>query len=68
MTAPSGRNTPKPDAAQIKCTEVLDKLLALSNGGASGELSLVAASQLAADLANDLVVYDAKVRALSAAS
>jgi hypothetical protein len=67
MTAPSGRNTPKPDPTQAKCVEVLDKLLALSNGGPSGELSLTAAAQLASDLAGELAAFDVTVRARHAA-
>jgi len=62
MTVRSGNNAQTPDPAQAKCVEVLDKLLALSNGGPSGELPLVAAAQLAADLAGELAEFDARVR------
>ncbi len=67
MTAPSGRNTQKPDPAQAKCVEVLDKLIALTNGGPSGELPLAAAAQLASDLAGELAAFDAAIRARHAA-
>lgn len=67
MTATTGNNVHAPDPAQVKCAEILDKLLALSAGGASGELPLAAASQLATDLANDLAVFDARIRELDSA-
>ncbi len=67
MTVTSGSNIHVPDPAQVKCAEILDKLLALSAGGSSGELPLAAASQLASDLANDLAVFDARIRELDAA-
>lgn len=62
MTLRSGNSAEVPDPAQAKCVEVLDKLIALSNGGASGELPLVAAAQLASELAGELSVFDARVR------
>jgi len=67
MTVTTGSNIHVPDPAQVKCAEILDKLLALSAGGPSGELPLVAASQLASDLANDLAAFDARIRELDAA-
>lgn len=66
MTVTSGNDIQDPDPALVKCAEILDKLIALSAGGTSGELPLVAASQLASDLANDLAVYDARIRARGA--
>ncbi len=59
-TNESDRRTP--DSAQTKCAEVLDKLLSLSAGGASGELPFKAASALAADLAQELATFEARVR------
>lgn len=67
MTVTTGSNIHIPDPAQVKCAEILDKLLALSAGGSSGELPLAAASQLASDLANDLAEFDARIRELDAA-
>ncbi|MBL8807352.1 MAG: hypothetical protein JNN22_10955 [Rhodospirillales bacterium] len=46
------------DHVQTKCADVLDKLLSLSAGGASGELPFKAASALAADLAQELASLD----------
>lgn len=67
MTVTTGSNIQVPDPAQVKCAEILDKLLALSAGGSSGELPLAAASRLASDLANDLATFDARIRELDAA-
>jgi hypothetical protein len=66
MTVTTGSNVHVPDPAQVKCAEILDKLLALSACGASGELPLAAAAQLAAELAGDLALADEQVRALHA--
>jgi hypothetical protein len=67
MTVTTGNSAHAPDPTQAKCAEILDKLLALSAGGSSGELPLAAASQLASDLANDLAAFDARIRELDAA-
>ena len=64
MTVTTGSNIHVPDPAQVKCAEILDKLLALSAGGASGELPLMAAAQLAAELSGELAVADARIREL----
>lgn len=42
------------DAVAAQCVAAIDKLLALSSGGASGELSPRAAAMLAADVARTL--------------
>jgi hypothetical protein len=67
MTVTTGSNVLDPDPVQVKCAEILDKLLALSAGGSSGELPLAAAAQLASDLADDLAAFDARIRELDAA-
>jgi hypothetical protein len=45
-----------------KCAEALDKLLALSSGGASGELPYKAAAALATDLARELAAFESSLR------
>lgn len=42
------------DAVAAQCAAAIDKLLALTNGGPSGELGAKAASLLAADIAQAL--------------
>ena len=42
------------DAVAAQCAAAIDKLLALTNGGPSGELGAKAASLLAADIARSL--------------
>jgi hypothetical protein len=54
---PTTRATPSAleiDAIAAQCAAAIDKLLALSNGGPSGELRPKAASLLAADIAQAL--------------
>jgi hypothetical protein len=47
------------DAVAASCAAAIDKLLALSAGGASGELGAKAAALLAADIANQLAAEQA---------
>jgi hypothetical protein len=45
---------PEMDAVAASCAAAIDKLLALSIGGACGELSAKSAATLAADVAREL--------------
>jgi hypothetical protein len=49
------------DAVAAQCAAAIDKLLALTNGGPSGELGSKAASLLAADIARALEAEHARL-------
>jgi len=49
------------DAVAAQCAAAIDKLLALTNGGPSGELGPKAASALAGDIARTLAAEHARL-------
>ncbi|MCA3263915.1 MAG: hypothetical protein ING44_18375 [Telmatospirillum sp.] len=54
-------SAPEIDAVAAKCAAAMDKLLALTHGGPSGELGPKAAASLAADIARTLEAEHARL-------
>jgi hypothetical protein len=55
MARPIDRKSQDPAPGPLDCGAVLDKLIALAAGGGSGELSLRAAAELAAEIRDEIV-------------
>jgi len=54
-------SAPEIDAVAAHCASAIDKLLALTNGGPSGELGPKSAASLAADIARTLEAEHARL-------
>jgi hypothetical protein len=54
MARPIDRKSRGPAVSKPDCAAMLDKLIALATGGGSGELSLRAAAELAAEIRDEI--------------